>query len=100
MVMKLGTVAVCSKGCLGLITAEQQQKVTYRKCDRCRNVSGALSICTCDTGMAYVGIHLSNKIAPIGSPWSSRNPRVIGHIDQLFKDNVVFLQQAIRYLQK
>lgn len=85
MKMKIGTVAVCSLGCLGLITKDEPQSVTYRICDYCKgSVSGADldDGCTCESGTAYVGIHLSSRIAPIGSPWSSRNPRVIGHIDQ------------------
>jgi hypothetical protein len=34
-------------------------------------------------GFGYVGIHLTEKIAAIGSPWSSRNPKVICHVDDL-----------------
>ena len=29
--------------------------------------------------MAWTGIHLTSMIAPVGSPWSSRNPIVIHH---------------------
>ena len=56
-----GSLAVCSLGCLGLITEDEKKEVTYPDGTK---------------GMAYVGIHLTDKIAPIGSPWSSRNPRI------------------------
>ena len=58
-------IAICGAGALGLILHEKKQKVTYP--------NGS-------TGEAYVGIHLTNEIAPIGSPWSSRKPLIIGHM--------------------
>lgn len=72
-----GKLAFCSLGCLGLITEDKQKRVIYKVCDNCRDGRG---YCTCETGMAYVGIHLTDKIVPIGSPWSSRTPRIIGQI--------------------
>jgi len=60
-----GSLAICSLGCLGLITADEPQEITYPDGNK---------------GVAYVGIHLSDKVAPVGSPWSSRNPRVIGKL--------------------
>jgi hypothetical protein len=63
----VGTLAICGWGCLGMITNEEPQEVIYSNGSK---------------GMAYVGVHLTNKVAPIGSPWSSRHPQVVGHIDQ------------------
>lgn len=60
-----GDLALCSKGALGLITESGVQAVTYA--DQ-------------TTGWAHVGIHLTDKVAPIGSPWSSRKPRVVGKL--------------------
>jgi hypothetical protein len=34
--------------------------------------------------MAYVGIHLTDKVAPVGSPWSSRTPRIVDDLGTLF----------------
>jgi hypothetical protein len=61
-----GDIAFCSLGCLGLITEDEPQRVFY--------ADG-------NDGMAYVGIHITDKVAPIGARWSSRNPIVVGHID-------------------
>lgn len=80
---KKGTLAFCSKGCLGLITQDNPIEVIYGgACAGCANAQlGDLTInCTCVRGLAYVGIHLTDKIAPIGSPWSSRIPHVVGEI--------------------
>lgn len=60
-----GKLAVCGLGTLGLITYDEPQRIQYK--DK-------------TNGLAYVGIHLTDAIAPIGSPWSSRHPRVIGEI--------------------
>ncbi len=57
-----GVIAVCSRGMLGLITKDKPQTVNYG--------DGK-------TGTAWVGIHLTGDI---GSPWSSRTPRVVGNI--------------------
>ena len=89
--MKVGTVAVCSNGCIGLVTEAEPRRITYTLCDYCVGaISGADddSSCACVKGIAYVGVHLSNKTAPIGSPWSSRDPRVIGHIDQFVPEGL------------
>ncbi len=63
-----GTIAVCSLGCLGLITESRPKEVEY--------VDG-------NKGFAWVGIHLTDKVSPVGSPWSSRTPFVVGHTDEL-----------------
>jgi hypothetical protein len=64
--IRKGSLAICSMGTLGLITEEGTKLVFYPdKSD----------------GYAYVGIHLTDKIAPVGSPWSSRNPRIVGHVE-------------------
>lgn len=63
-----GKIALCSLGCLGLITNDEKQPVSYTTL-----VDGALS------GEAYVGIHLQDTAhAKAGDPWSSRNPYVVG----------------------
>ena len=66
MILNKGTLAICSLGTLGLITSDEPQTVTY--------IDG-------NKGVAWTGIHLTDKIAPIGSQWSSRNPRAVGHIN-------------------
>jgi hypothetical protein len=65
--IKKGDIAFCSRGMLGLITEDEPKEVTY--------LAGEKDI-------AYVGIQLQNNI---GGRWSSRNPRVVGHIDDLIK---------------
>ena len=67
---KRGDIAICGIGCLGLITSDSPQSVIYKDGNR---------------GMAYIGIHLTGKVVPVGSEWSSRNPVVIGHIDNIDK---------------
>ena len=61
-----GALAICSLGTLGLITSDDLVKVVYDDGNE---------------GKAWTGIHLTDKIAPIGNPWSSRNPRIVGHIN-------------------
>jgi hypothetical protein len=63
-----GAIAVCSAGSLGLITVDEPQQVTY---------SDGTS------ADAWVGIHLTDELRTIGDGWSSRDPKVIGHIDNL-----------------
>ena len=63
-----GSIALCGIDCLGLITQDKKQVITYKDGNK---------------GTAYVGIHLTDKVAPIGSPWSSRTPRVICHVKDL-----------------
>lgn len=60
--------AVCSRGTLGLITDDSYQGITY--------ADGS-------EGMGWVGIHLTDQVAPIGSPWCSHAPRVVGHLRDL-----------------
>jgi hypothetical protein len=62
-----GKLALCRAGSLGLITNNEKQEVTYADGDK---------------AMAYVGIHLTDKIAPIGSPWSSRAPIIVGEVTE------------------
>jgi hypothetical protein len=84
--MRAGDVAICGLGTVGLITQDGLQEVTYRDNTK---------------GEAYVGIHLTNKIAPIGSPWSSRTPVALGHIDQFIPEpNVVESETAIQKLRR
>ena len=65
-----GSLAICGIDCLGLITMDEPKTVVYDDGN---------------SGSAYVGIHLTDKISEIGSPWSSRNPIVVGHVDDLTK---------------
>jgi len=57
-----GAIARCSLGTLGLITSDGPVPVTYKDGN---------------SGIAWVGIHLTDAIAPLGSSWSSRNPRIV-----------------------
>ena len=70
----VGTLALCSMGCLGLITSNKMVEVVYGDGN---------------TGSAYVGIHLTDKFSFIGSRWSSRNPKVVGHINDINWDSVI-----------
>jgi hypothetical protein len=65
--VRKGDIAFCSRGLLGLITEDAPKCIVY--------LDGT-------DGYAFVGVHLTNKTSPIGSPWSSRTPRVVGNIDQ------------------
>ncbi|MFA5723970.1 MAG: hypothetical protein WC979_06950 [Candidatus Pacearchaeota archaeon] len=75
-----GSIAYCSLGRLGLITSDGPQEITYNDGNK---------------GKAWLGIQLTEGtvkgvggdagkefIQIIGSGWSSRNPLVVGHIDQ------------------
>jgi hypothetical protein len=78
-----GKIALCSRGALGLITEAQPKRVLYKRYDYCMGaISGADApeMCKCETGVAYVGIHLTSLLAPVGSPWSSRTPVVVGDL--------------------
>ena len=63
-----GSLALCSLGSLGLITKREPQLIEYKDGNK---------------GIAFVGIHLTDKISKIGEPWSSRKPKVITHIDNV-----------------
>lgn len=64
--IRKGSLALCGLGTLGLITSEGPHLVKYPNGGE---------------GMAWIGIHLTDAIAPVGSPWSSRNPIEVGHVD-------------------
>lgn len=66
-----GAIAICSLGSIGLITSDEPQEVTYADGNK---------------AVAWTGIHLTDKIAPIGSPWSSREPRVWFYIGYAHDD--------------
>ena len=57
-----GCVGLCSKGSLGLITSETRQEVAYGDGTK---------------GVAWVGVHFTNKLCAVGGPWSSRSPRIL-----------------------
>lgn len=61
-----GALAYCSEGHLGLIIDDSPQPVLY--------ANG-------ETALAWHGVHLGGKF--LGQLWSSRNPTVVGHIDDL-----------------
>lgn len=62
-----GSIAICGWGCLGLITEDEPKEITYTDGNKAK---------------AYIGIHLTDKISPVGSKWSSRKPKIVGHIEQ------------------
>ena len=62
---KRGALAFCSLGSMGIITSNKPEEVVY--------LDGT-------KGIAWVGMHLTDKIAPIGSSWSARNPVVIAYL--------------------
>jgi hypothetical protein len=55
-----GTIAICSRGIIGVVTSDHQQEVTYDDGNK---------------GIAWVGLALDDK-----TPWCSRNPEIIGTI--------------------
>ncbi len=57
-----GAIALCGLGTYGLITVDEPQEVVYADGNK---------------SAAYIGVHLTDKIAPIGSRWSSRHPVII-----------------------
>lgn len=63
-----GSLAICSRGYLGVITSDEPGHILYPDGNQ---------------GYAYRGIHLSVEM--LGQQWSSRNPVIVGHVDQ-FKD--------------
>lgn len=80
---KAGAFALCSKGSLGLITSKQPEKVSYA--DK-------------TVGFAWTGIHLTDRIAPLGSPWSSRSPIILAYLSDVeFNKEVVSSWQSSAY---
>ena len=59
---KRGVLAVCSRGILGVVTSDVMQEVTYDDGNK---------------GIAWVGLALEDK-----TPWCSRDPEVVGVIDE------------------
>lgn len=78
---KRGAIAFCDIGYLGLITEDVKQEIVYRDGN---------------TGMVYIGIHLTDKVTKIGSLWSSRNPKVVCYIED-FEDSLQFSVKAQYY---
>lgn len=68
---KAGAIAFCSHGWLGLITSETPELVHYPDGN---------------TGEAWTGIHLTEGKFPVGYPWSARNPKVVGYIEDFKND--------------
>lgn len=68
-----GAFAFCSQGLLGYITDDEKREVTYEDGIK---------------GMAFVGVHLTGDEKTIGSPWCSRTPRVVGHVDDYTEEDV------------
>lgn len=65
-VPRKGAIAVCGAGHLGVITSDSKETVRYPDGE---------------TSTAWPGIHLAKD--KLGSRWSSREPRIIGHVDDL-----------------
>ena len=65
-----GAIAFCSIGKLGLITSDGPHEITYSDGNK---------------GLSWTGIQLTNKHpdTPVGSPWASRTPHVVGYIDDI-----------------
>ncbi len=63
-----GSFALCSLDSLGLIISNGPVEIVYPDGSQ---------------GLTWVGIHLTAKIASVGAPWSSRSPRIVGHVDDL-----------------
>lgn len=66
-----GVIARCSKGALGLITEDAPVKVRYANGEE---------------ASVWVGIQLSWLLSEPGLEWSSRNPKVIGHISPIIME--------------
>lgn len=71
--IRVGDIAVCSKGRLGILTHAERQKITY--------TDGK-------TAEAYIGIHARDYILPdgtkirAGDEWCSRDPKFLGNIEE------------------
>ena len=66
-----GSIAVCSRGFVGLITSDNKINMVYPDGTK---------------GFAWAGIHLKDgeqADMKVGDLWSSRNPTIIGHIDAM-----------------
>jgi len=72
-----GDIAICSQGHLGLITSDGPVPVTYANG---HSVGKELNGVQAE---AWVGIHLS---PPVGRPWSSRSPYVVGRLRDVLID--------------
>ncbi len=70
--MLKGTIAICSRGILGLITSDGVEEVTYPDGTK---------------GQAYTGIKLSGP--DVGEPWSSRTPKVVAFVEELLSKGSV-----------
>ena len=75
-----GAIALCSRGQIGIIDADEPKPVRYS--------DGS-------TGEAWTGIHLSADL--LGKPWSSRIPRVVGHIQQ---PNCISLERVMGVIEE
>lgn len=63
-----GKLAFCSQGKLGIITEDEAQEVTYPDGNK---------------GVAFVGVCLET-----GEPWSSRQPAILGTIQEIAESNL------------
>lgn len=66
MILRKGSLALCSRSYLGVVLSNTVQQVEYPDGTR---------------GEAWTGIHLGSEL--LGKVWSSRTPRVVGHVDDL-----------------
>lgn len=79
-----GKKALCSRGCLGIITHDEPQTVRYAN----ENDNGI-------SHTAFVGIHLTDsQWAKAGDPWSSRTPTLVKTDYQTFEEAIALVQDA------
>lgn len=78
---KQGAVAICSAGSVGFITSEKPMEVSYPDGNK---------------GIAWTGVHLTDKLAPMGSPWSSRSPHVLFYLTE---HTAKFMGEMVRGLR-
>ena len=69
---KRGDIAFCGANSLGLITSDHMVEVVYPDGNNC---------------MAWTGVHLTNRLSKIGCPWSSKNPQVVGRIEDFITED-------------
>lgn len=69
---KVGDIALCGAGYVGVITHEEPQEVTYPDGNK---------------ATAWIGVHLGPS--KVGRPWSSRNPAILGRPEDIGDDTIL-----------
>lgn len=67
------SIALCGKELVGLITDDEDKPITYQDGTK---------------GLSWSGVQLTVKSGQIGDPWTSRNPKVLGHLQDLEKSGL------------